>query len=566
MKKILFVFLLILSMTIVFSCDGGVPDAAELTALTISEGTLTPAFASETTSYTATVGSDVASLTITATAEEDVAIQLYLNDNEKTKPASGEPSVELPMVEGDGNVIKVKVTNKQDAENTKEYTITVTKEAPQGTTLSALTLTDGTSDILNETFAPDTITYTADIDSAIETVNLTATLEDTNSTLEYNLNSGGETALTSGSEVQLAMNSGQNTIEVIVTNQQSDEKTYTITVTRAIDTALQLSNLQLTDESSTALTLDPDFNADISAYTTEIIDGQQEGVKVTASAADTNATMKLYLGDVFKYDLYNGVPADSITITQASQDLVVEVKNGTDTAEYVITVNKVQDVATDATLSDLELSCGILEDVFGDPVTFDPYTLNYYITVPNTTDTTTVTATAGGEPSVFELLNDNSKVEDLTSGVASSSVSLIEGTTPLAVYVKSQDGSQEKKYNIDVTRQAPLTGTELTVGSSHTETSSDNPCNYYFNATVGNDYTITFTDYSINDNLSYADIDIQILHPDQTPYTGFESPVEVDDTDPLTNVFTITAAESQVYITVDKDIPAAYFDVLVEAN
>jgi hypothetical protein len=97
---------------------------ANLSALAISAGTLTPSFASATTSYTASVANSVSSVTVTPTASESHAT-IKVNGN---SVASGTPSATIPLDVGSGNVISIVVT-AQDGVTTVTYTVTITRAA-----------------------------------------------------------------------------------------------------------------------------------------------------------------------------------------------------------------------------------------------------------------------------------------------------------------------------------------------------------------------------------------------------------------------------------------------------
>ena len=94
--------------------DPSLSNDATLAALEVSEGTLTPAFSSDTTSYRLTVSNSVASIDITAIA----------NDAEAAVSGDGTKS----LVVGE-NIVNVTVTAENGDE--KIYTITVTREPAQ---------------------------------------------------------------------------------------------------------------------------------------------------------------------------------------------------------------------------------------------------------------------------------------------------------------------------------------------------------------------------------------------------------------------------------------------------
>ena len=101
---------------------------ANLSALTLSSGTLSPTFAAGTTSYTASVANGVSSITVTPTREQDNAtIQVRVNAGSYTSVTSGTASGSLSLNVG-SNTIDVLVT-AQDGVTTKTYTSTVTRLA-----------------------------------------------------------------------------------------------------------------------------------------------------------------------------------------------------------------------------------------------------------------------------------------------------------------------------------------------------------------------------------------------------------------------------------------------------
>ncbi|TKC00339.1 FG-GAP-like repeat-containing protein [Pedobacter cryophilus] len=99
---------------------------ADLSALAISSGTLSPTFASGTTTYTASVSNNITSVTVTPTKLDATAtIEVRVNSGSYATVNSGNASVALSLNEG-SNTIDVKVT-AQDGTTIKTYTTTVTR-------------------------------------------------------------------------------------------------------------------------------------------------------------------------------------------------------------------------------------------------------------------------------------------------------------------------------------------------------------------------------------------------------------------------------------------------------
>ena len=135
--------------------------SANLSGLTLSSGTLNPAFNKEIYDYTAIVENTVSSITVTATAE-DPASTIRINDK---KIPSGAASGYINLNEG-GNLISVSVTDTKGTTNT--YTINVTRRySKENVNLSSLSVTEGT---MTPRFDPETYLYTVKIARNIDKV------------------------------------------------------------------------------------------------------------------------------------------------------------------------------------------------------------------------------------------------------------------------------------------------------------------------------------------------------------------------------------------------------------
>ena len=118
--------------------------------------TLSPAFASGTTTYTASVGHAVTEATVTATADAGAAYEVKLNDVVDQDGVVG-------LAVGSGNVITVVVT-AEDGETTQTYTVTVTRAGSSEARLRALSLSGVT---LTPDFASGTTAYTASVANSV---------------------------------------------------------------------------------------------------------------------------------------------------------------------------------------------------------------------------------------------------------------------------------------------------------------------------------------------------------------------------------------------------------------
>ena len=202
-----------------------------LSNMVLSDGTLSPSFDLGTISYTASVPYTTSTITVTPTKTNTFAsIQVQVNGGGYSAVTSGNPSSALSLTPGTTNTVDVKVTAEDGSFTT--YTTTVTRAAiATDATLSALTTTAGA---LTPSFASGTTAYTASVDNATASVTVTPTKTNAFATIQVRVNSGSYAAVTSGSASgALALNEGNNTIDVKVTAQDASFQTYTITVNRA---------------------------------------------------------------------------------------------------------------------------------------------------------------------------------------------------------------------------------------------------------------------------------------------------------------------------------------------
>jgi hypothetical protein len=179
---------------------------ATLSALTVSVGTLDPAFAPATTAYTVDVANDVTSITITATAGD--ANASLIGAGTKTDLTVGDNNFSIVVTAEDGTT---KIT----------YTVKVVRAAPvlsTDATLSTLTVSEGT---LTPVFDPATTTYSVEVANTVTSITITATANDANASL---VGDGTQTDLTVG----------DNVFNIVVTAEDgTTTETYTVTVKRA---------------------------------------------------------------------------------------------------------------------------------------------------------------------------------------------------------------------------------------------------------------------------------------------------------------------------------------------
>ena len=218
---------------------------AGLSALDFAPLQLSPAFTTSQLNYTATVTSDLASVTITPTAETSGAlITVTASPGSCTQPAlrSGGAPAGIPCtLEIGENVITVTVTVNGA---TTEYVIVVTRESSAGASsdnaLSELTISSGA---LTPAFVSSTTEYAASVGNDIASLTITAAVNDGDASVSYAASPGSCAPPSSRAAAALpgvpcALEVGENVITVTVTAANGDVREYVIVVTRAAPLAV----------------------------------------------------------------------------------------------------------------------------------------------------------------------------------------------------------------------------------------------------------------------------------------------------------------------------------------
>lgn len=191
-----------------------------LNNLAMNFGSLSPAFATATTSYTSSVANAVSSITVTPTVTDSTAT-VKVNNMSVT---SGSTSSSIPLSVGN-NSISVLVT-AQDGVMAKIYTVIVNRAPSSVATLGNLALNNGT---LSPAFAAATISYTASVVNAVSSITVTPIVTDSTATVKVN-----NTPVASGSTSSaIPLSVGSNAITVLVTAQDATTiETYVVVIIR----------------------------------------------------------------------------------------------------------------------------------------------------------------------------------------------------------------------------------------------------------------------------------------------------------------------------------------------
>lgn len=307
-----------------------------LSSLTVTPGTLQPAFFSNTTNYTVNAPTSATSVTVTATPK----------DNTTTVTINGTPTTQRPVTLGPpGSTTTIVIVLGSQTGTESTYTVNVTRLLSSDNTLSALGVTPG--DGLNPPFDPEILDYTVNVGVLVGSVDVSATKSDRNAVMVIGWATGSVTigpGDDSPGQATIPLD-GPGTatpVSIEVTAPNGIKKTYRITVNRAaLSGNNNLSGLLVTADSldqPVDLNTPPPYTVNVA---TNVI-----SVTVTATLEDTNATLTIN-----NQGTSSGVASAPITLGEPGSNtdipVVVTAPNGTQKG-YPITVHRATPAAPPA--------------------------------------------------------------------------------------------------------------------------------------------------------------------------------------------------------------------------
>jgi hypothetical protein len=362
---------------------------ATLKSLTLNPGRLSPLFDPKVTNYKVNLNHTVSLISDLTGIANHVNASVEGNISDST----------LTQITVDDTIyttFKIKVT-AEDMATTKTYTVTIRRAKPASNdiTLKSLGVSSGIAN-----FDPYTLHYYDTVASHIEMVDITGV-------------PNHPEALVIGNVIGKKLDFGDNLLPIIVVAEDGSESNppYTVTIYRKSNDATLKS---LTVGSGT---LTPEFDPDSTEYTVKV--GTEVGtIDVNGIANHPNATVE-------------GNVADKI-LTIGSNNFVTIKVIAEDTDIFKIYTVRIIRVSNDATLKSLTVSSGELDPVF------DPNTLEYKVTVPESIDKISVT----GVPNYPEAKVANISDHPLEINVHDT----------IKLVVTAEDGKTIKIYKVIVTR------------------------------------------------------------------------------------------------------------------
>ena len=311
---------------------------ATLKDLTISEGTLTPAFNSSIASYKVVVPNEIESITVNPTVNSSTT-NFIVSGNDNLNVGTNTCTVTVTAEDG---TIKV-------------YTIEIERQPSSNNFLRSLSVKDLENNEYIDQFIKTKTTYDINVENNVDEVTILGVLEDSSSSITGNGNK--------------KLDIGNNTFEIQVTSAAGIKRTYTLNIFREANSNNYLSSLSVE-----GYTLSPDFNKNTENYTLSV-DSLVDEINVSATA-EVDSSIVSGTG---KISLETG--ENIISITVQAQDGSIKT--------YVINVTKA--ASNNNYLSNLTISEGKLTP------DFNRETLEYSVHVGNEVKTMDVDATAEHE-------------------------------------------------------------------------------------------------------------------------------------------------------------------------
>ncbi len=398
-----------------------------LANLTVSSGTLNPAFTTGTLHYAVSEPYTVSSITVTPTLD-DTSATVKVNG---TAVAPGAASAGIPLSVG-SNTINVMVTGA-DGATTQTYTITATRAAASTNALIASISTTPVATLVGAT-GPGYLNFTAGVPNSTSSIQVIPTAKDATATITVN----GQSVASGTASQSIPLPVGQTVITTVITAQDGvTTKTIIITVTRAPSNNAGLSNIGLSSG-----TLSPAFVSTTTSYKATVND--IGSVIFTPTTADPAATLTV-----------NGTAATSGT------GVPVTLVNGANTVTTVVTAQDGKTTKTYTTIVTLVPGTNAqIATIATNPTislvgTTGTGYLNFKSSVPNSISSIQEIVTLK-DPLASMTINGT----PVTSGVASQSIALPVGQTVITTAITAQDGVTQKTVILTVTR-APSSNAAL---------------------------------------------------------------------------------------------------------
>ncbi len=447
MKRTAKVLSILLAMCMVFSYYPNLVYAdeitAELDAIVVTNGILSPDFDSAITEYNLVLPYE----------DGNVTVNVVKADSEASIIINGTPQESITLQLGTSETADVTVVVTASDEITqKTYTVHVTRASTSNDAyLSSITTSVGA---ISPSFNADIFEYDLTLTNDAGSVDITTVKAKEDSIVT--INGTVQDSLT----LELAVDETKEAVIEVTAQDGITKNIYTVHVS-----CLPAVNADLLSISTSSGTITPAFSAGTTEYYLTLV-STTSSVTVSTVKADSASTVKI-----------NGTIQNSITLQLNSgetKDAVIEVtaQDGLTKKTYSVHVNR-QWPSSNAYLSSISMTNGYLYPYF------TPTILSYKVLMSSTQQDIIVSAAL--QDSAGQLTIDG------TAGTEKL-ISVVEGETKqIKIITTSRDGTTTKTYNITIYRQKA--GDTFTISSNFLSpgnvASSKNGDTAYFLDSVG---------------------------------------------------------------------------------
>ncbi|MFJ7993801.1 cadherin-like beta sandwich domain-containing protein [Peribacillus frigoritolerans] len=420
-----------------------------LSKLEIEGIALDQKFTEDVHDYSSTVGNDVEKITLLAASPNENAA-IYVNGVKMTDGKLKDLTLQTGM--------STFVITVSDGENeTVTYTLKVEKHESDDNLLTSIGLSKGSLTINSKVKA-----YHASVENEVQSVTVTPILSDSKAIVKVN----GKDATSAGVKVTLPV--GKTTVKITVTAENGDEKTYTLTITRAAAAAKETE--------SKAAPKEDEVQKEPSTGTGKNQPSSDKGNKSSiSSAGSSDKGSKTSLTSAESYNnqkLSSGV--SQVTNAQQIESISTQ-KVKTDSVEKVTSADSLGEEGNNGpVLNSLTVSSGVWNK------SFESNEHTYHIEVDNDISSVEMNATTNASGATIEYDGASSakvKIKDKAKTAISVTVSKDgERRTYVLVFEKDMDVEMDEEETVDdvKTKEVVVEAAQTsTAGMTESETSND---------------------------------------------------------------------------------------------
>ncbi|QNK50075.1 cadherin-like beta sandwich domain-containing protein [Brevibacterium sp. PAMC23299] len=404
-------------------------------------------FTEDVHDYSSTVGNDVEKITLLAASPNENAA-IYVNGVKMTDGKLKDLTLQTGM-----NTFVITVS---DGENeTVTYILKVEKHESDDNLLTSIGLSKGSL-----TFDSKVTAYHASVENEVQSVTVTPTLSDSKAIVKVN----GKDATSAGVKVTLPV--GKTTVKITVTAENGDEKTYTLTITRAAAAAKEteskaapkedeVQKAPLTGTSKAQPSSDKGNKSSLSSA-----ESSDKGSKTSLTSAESSNNQK---------------PSSGVSeVTNAQQiESISAQKVKTDSVEKVTSADSLGEEGNNGpVLNSLTVSSGVWNK------SFESNEHTYHIEVDNDISSIELNATTNASGATIEYDGASSakvKIKDKAKTAISVTVSKDgERRTYVLVFEKDMDVEMDEEGTVDDAKEVEVEAAQTsTAGMTESETSND---------------------------------------------------------------------------------------------